>query len=158
MLRVGEALRARGHVVMCWGADGHGWLVDAERRGLIGLTRPLPSTFDLHTQPELVGHIRQLRPDAALLNLDRDGRGLALALQDDENSIPLAIADFRAFARASERTVNRMRRLSWVARLENGEQPSAVFDAEEIRVLQQERIRPRLDQLDAVLALMPEVP
>ena len=68
----------------------------------------------------------------------RDSRGLARALTGD---VPGAIADFRFFvewAKTTGRGRNVDWREAWIARLEAGESPDAVFDAETLERLRNE--------------------
>ena len=81
MLNVGSALAERGHLVICWGLQGHRWIADAERLGLLSLSAPVPLLLDYRTIHDTVEYIRRLAIDAVVLNMDREIVSLALPLK-----------------------------------------------------------------------------
>lgn len=90
MVRVGYALRERGHEILCWGLPKHKWLSDAQQNNLVCLNREIPLVFSYNELPHFVDYLKQLQLDAAVLNLERDIVSVGLPLRLAQ--VPLILA------------------------------------------------------------------
>ena len=72
MLNVAVSLTKRGHEVLCWGVSGHRWLNDAQQKGILCLTRPIPTDPALHQLTDSKRYLKTLELDAAILNKDEE--------------------------------------------------------------------------------------
>ena len=81
MLNVAVSLTKRGHEVLCWGVRGHRWLNDAQQRGVLCLTRPIPTDPALHKLAETQSYLKTLEIDAAILNKDEEAFCVGLPLR-----------------------------------------------------------------------------